>query len=208
MSSFVDIAFKKFDMITPIRRVPSEGRVKWLCKCDCGNELIASGENIRGGNTGSCACRRGESRRRHGMANRTNNEYTIWTGMMQRCTNPKTTNYANYGGRGISVCEEWRSFDIFYRDMGTRPSLAHSLERRNNEAGYNKSNCYWATAKQQSRNMRRNVIIEFGGRSMCVAEAAERACLPYSAVYQRLFVYGWDVRRALTAPIQMQRRSK
>lgn len=206
MSAFVDIAFKKFDMITPIRRVPSGGRVKWLCKCDCGNEMIAFGENIRGGNTGSCGCRRAVSRRRHGMANQTTNEYTLWSGMMQRCRNPKTINYANYGGRGITVCEEWRSFENFYRDMGPRPSLIHSLDRRDNEAGYSKANCCWATPKQQARNMRNNVIVEFAGRSMCLAEAVEISGFSYSSVYQRIFVRGWDLNRALTEPLRSNGR--
>ena len=97
---------------------------------------------------------------KHGM--RYKPEYKIWCKMIERCENPRAINYERYGGRGITICESWRSnFLNFYADMGVRPSSAHSLERRNNLIGYSKENCAWATVLEQSNNKRNNVLVSF-----------------------------------------------
>jgi hypothetical protein len=80
--------------------------------------------------------------------------YRTWVGMLQRCTNPRHISYPRYGGRGISVCDEWRSFERFLADMGEKPSPAHSIDRINNFVGYSKNNCRWATSKEQAQNKR------------------------------------------------------
>lgn len=80
--------------------------------------------------------------------------YAVWFNMLDRCRNPDNAAYANYGGRGISVCDEWQKFEAFYADMGDRPSSKHSIERIDNEGNYERSNCKWATAVEQNRNKR------------------------------------------------------
>jgi hypothetical protein len=157
---YIDMAGKRFGRLVGINLVEPwrRGRsTRWKFHCDCGNELVALGTSVRTGDTVSCGCYKrdvaGKNRIKHGMAN--TSEYIIWKGMRRRCSNPKCSAYKNYGGRGITVCKEWdESFQQFYKDMGPRP-LGLTLERINNDLGYSKENCVWATRKQQRRNQRR-----------------------------------------------------
>ena len=82
-------------------------------------------------------------------------EYSSWSSMLTRCTNSKATRWDYYGGRGITVCDRWRDFELFLADMGPRPGKAYSIERRDNEQGYEQTNCYWATRSQQMANRRK-----------------------------------------------------
>ena len=127
--------------------------------------------------------------------------YKIWQKMKQRCTNPKAPNYAEYGGRGISICQEWSdSFEAFFLDMGHPPSDDHSLDRRENDGNYTKANCRWATRSEQQRNKRNSRSITFQGETKNVVEWAELYGLHYTTLARRVFHLGWDVERALTTP--------
>lgn len=131
-------------------------RTLWLCQCDCGTKRIVEGENLKNGNTKSCGCSR-ELRKTYGMEKTA--EYQAWKGLKKRCKNPTAKGYKNYGGRGITVCERWiNSFESFFEDMGLKPSPELSIDRTNNELGYFKENCRWATAKEQANNRRNNII--------------------------------------------------
>ena len=127
-------------------------------------------------------------------------EYTAWIQVIQRCTNSCAAGYARYGGRGISVCERWRSsFGSFLADMGRKPSPEHSIERKNNDGNYEPGNCVWATRKVQARNKSSNHNISALGRTQCVADwAAELGCAP-SAIARRL-EGGWTPEDAVTTP--------
>ena len=94
---------------------------------------------------------------KHGQATRSRktSEYGTWQAMIRRCESPKATDYEHYGGRGIAVCERWRSFENFFADMGPKPSPKHSIDRDDNNADYEPRNCRWSTAKEQARNRRR-----------------------------------------------------
>lgn len=117
--------------------------------------------------------------------------------MKERCTNPNNDAYADYGGRGIKVCASWSaSFETFLRDMGPRPSIAHSLDRVDNNRGYEPGNVVWATRVAQARNQRSNRVVVYRGQSMSLAEAAELAQLPYATIWSRL-ERGWSIDRAL-----------
>jgi len=132
-------------------------KAKWECLCSCGKKKTVVAGDLNSGRTRSCGCLQSEANikriTKHGMSQ--NTEYEIWCGIIKRCTNPNTSNFANYGGRGITICDQWRkSFETFYKDMGPRPSLKHSIDRIDNEKGYFLENCRWATRTQQVINSR------------------------------------------------------
>jgi hypothetical protein len=106
--------------------------------------------------------------RTHGMSR--TGEYRTWAGMRQRCQVKTNWNYADYGGRGITVCDQWQKFEAFYRDMGRRPSPRHTLERKNNSLGYSPENCVWATPLEQNNNTRANVFLVLNGESRTIAQ--------------------------------------
>lgn len=122
--------------------------------------------------------------------------YTIWRGMKKRCLNPKDNQYKNYGGRGISVSVDWMSFESFVRDMGYVPK-GKSIDRIDNNGNYCKENCRWATRKEQGRNTRTNRILEFDGKSMCIADWGDALGLKHNLIAKRLS-HGWSVERALS----------
>jgi hypothetical protein len=133
------------------------GHARWLCQCDCGKEKVVAATELKRGNTQSCGCfqmeRRIEMHRIHGE-NKRSPEWEAWTALRKRCFNPKHKFWKDYGGRGIAVCERWNDYANFLTDMGRRPSPKHSLDRIDNEKGYEPGNCRWATKKEQAQNRR------------------------------------------------------
>lgn len=126
--------------------------------------------------------------------------------MLTRCRNPRHNTYANYGGRGIRVHPEWIAFSVFLADVGTRPSLAHSLERIDKDGHYEPGNVRWATRAEQSRNTRQNVMITVGERTQCVEDWAKENGLRSATIRARLEL-GWDPTIAATAPASYLKRS-
>jgi len=147
---------EKNNSLTVVRYVGSmigSKAAAFLVRCDCGVEFVTKGSRFRTGDVKSCGCRKHQP-----AANRTHNQsrgsitYKSWLEMRGRCTRPTSPRYARYGGRGITYCERWESFENFLADMGPRPSRDHSLDRRNNDGNYEAANCRWATDTEQGRN--------------------------------------------------------
>lgn len=174
----------------------SNHKALWKCRCSCGVEIDARSTDITRGHTESCGCSRVDKITTHGKSKCP--EYKVWDAMIGRCTRPKDKGYANYGGRGIAVCERWlHSFQSFLADMGPRPSSAHSIDRINNDDGYHPGNCRWVTREQQNRNTRRNRVVEYRGEKCSIAELATRFRIPYGTFRSRLRL-GWSVEKIVT----------
>ena len=161
---FINLSNQRFGRWIVIKRggKDSDGHIKWICKCDCGTIKEVTRSSLRNGRSKGCA-KCSPRNNRHGLSR--SPTYKVWDGMIQRCTNLNTSHYIHYGGRGITVCSEWKdNFTHFLNDMGEKPKNL-TLDRIDNEKGYSKDNCRWTTMKVQNRN-RRNCIkigdIHFG----------------------------------------------
>lgn len=125
----------------------------------------------------------------------------VWSSMIQRCHNPKNRGYPRYGGRGITVCDSWRtSFAVFCNDMGPKPSSKHTIERKDNDGPYDPSNCVWATVAEQNRNQRSNRRLTFNGKTYVMTAWAKITGIPYLTIRARIDRLGYSVERALTQP--------
>ena len=128
-------------------------------------------------------------------------EHRVWRNMIRRCTNQKAAAYADYGGRGITVCDRWlASFENFLADMGRKPSPDLEIERIDNDGGYDPGNCRWATRKENSRNRRSNRMITLDGQTKALAAWCEESGLPRDTVRKRLEA-GWEPQLALSTPV-------
>lgn len=173
----------------------------WSCVCNCGGNVRVRAKSLKKGTTRSCGCFQRESASKvnttHGLSK--SKEFMSWAAMHTRCTNPNQESFANYGARGISVCERWNSFENFLADMGPKPSPRHTIERMDNERGYNPTNCRWATRAEQNTNTRQNRYLTFKGKTMALSQWAREVGLTGSALTARLN-RGWSIDDALTTP--------
>lgn len=170
MSSCKNLVGLRFGSLVVKEKVASSKHkhARWLCLCDCGNTSIALTGHLKRGSHKTCGCGRF---RTHGMSN--TSIYHVWQKMHDRCKNEKEKYFYNYGGRGIKVCEDWSSFENFYRDMGATYEYGLQLDREDNNSGYSKKNCRWVTRLVNNRNKRTNVLVEYKGREVTLIEASE-----------------------------------
>lgn len=184
---------RKFSQLTVICRAPNRGSyIYWVCQCTCGLTCEAFGKSLRKGVKKTCGCYRRPAK--HGM--RDTREYKSWMSMKHRCDNPDDKCFQHYGGRGIGYCEAWNEFEAFYRDMGPRPT-GTSLDRKDNDLGYSKENCRWATSREQSINKSNTRILNWEGKEWVMSDLAVEFSLAPGTLCRRLKL-GWDLERALT----------
>ena len=156
--------------------------------------------------TGAAVKHKRSVRTYHGMSG--TSEHSIWGGMINRCSDPSNPMYHRYGGRGIKVCERWKTFGNFFADMGKRPSIAHSIDRYpDNDGNYEPSNCRWATRQQQARNKGCNHWVEFRCRKVVIQDLAAEFGIKSSTVNARI-KRGWTVEQAATTPTAGNRLAK
>lgn len=185
--------------------------VYWNCICDCGAKTIVKGSNLLSGRTKSCGCYQKDAAKefmtKHGQTD--SRLHNIWIQMRSRCDKPFNQAYGAYGGRGISVCAEWQSFDNFF-NWSIKNGYAEdlSIDRVDVNGNYEPGNCRWATRKQQCRNTRSNRLITYCGETHCVAEWAEITGIQRDVLTARVGKLHWDTCRALTTPTKhFNRRS-
>lgn len=189
---------KIFNRLTVIKEngKNKHGKILWLCICECGKKVSSVGSDLISEHTKSCGCLNIDLSRsratKHGMA--LTSEYTIWHLMKGRCLNKKNKDYIHYGGRGIKICERWKDFNNFYIDMGKRPN-GLTLERVDNNKGYLKENCRWATRKEQGNNQRTNRMITFNGEIRTLSQWSDILKIPYSRLSSRLNKLAWSVNK-------------
>lgn len=204
MRKSIDLIGQRFTRLVVVSRAENDGRgeARWHCICDCGNAATQNSKNLRRGLVRSCGCLRREQATAMGAAGRTHgmtasSEYRIWRGAVKRCHDPDCPAYRNYGARGIHVAQEWRTnFKAFFDHIGPRPSSDYTLDRIDNDRGYEPGNVRWATYETQGNNRRTNHIVTVDGVDMTLAQAIRIKGQKSNVVRQRLAI-GWNIERAL-----------
>lgn len=200
--------FEKHYHWTVIGNAPDRnGRKMVLCRCDCGTIKEVRYDGIKCGSTKSCGCVRLNKIRTHGMTN--TRLYNIWHKMKERCYNHNHVHYHNYGGRGISVCDQWRdNFQNFYNwAMSNGYSDNLTIDRKDDDGNYTPENCRWATPLEQQNNLRNNRVIRAMGKSQSIARWSAEVSIPYTTIYSRL-CKGWSEEDAILTPIDKNKSSK
>lgn len=206
MGKPLDLVGDRYGRLVVLEKLPERRRkhVVWRCICDCGAFDEVTTSELRFGRHRSCGCYQKE---RASEANRTHGEsqtrlYRIWCAMIKRCENEHTVGFENYGGRGISVCHEWRNSYTSFRDW----ALSHdyrddlTLDRIDVNSGYDPDNCRWATHGEQMNNTRRNKTFEYNGERHTLREWSEITGVPYHRLRGRVSYRGWTIKQALELP--------
>lgn len=210
MGRIIDISGQRFGrlyVIAPAGR-NTHREVIWECVCDCGNHVIVAGYSLRCGSTTSCGCWKSEvldslkiRSTKHGLSKHP--LHPIWNGIKVRCNDKNRHNYMNYGGRGITICDEWKDdFEAFYNwsiSHGWKQGL--SIDRIDNDKGYSPDNCRWTDAYVQANNSRHCHYITYNSETLTISQWARKIGLKPSTLNARI-KSGWSIEKALTTPLQ------
>ncbi|GAK09592.1 hypothetical protein [Geomicrobium sp. JCM 19038] len=206
MGQIKDLTGKRFGKLIVLRITDKRmGRsVCWECRCDCGNIIVTGSHLLKSGNTKSCGHHnngKNNGNYEHGLFDQ--NLYKRWQGMKTRCYNSKTSQYKDYGGRGIIICDEWlNDFKSFYRwaiDNGYKENL--QIDRIDNDGNYEPSNCRWVTLKQNSNKRRSSHYVTIDNETKTIADW----CLIYKIsnnVVRVRISRGWNEEKAITTPVK------
>ncbi len=207
MGRFQDLTEQRFGRWLVVARAENRGvQTYFECVCDCGSKQDVYAGSLKSGKSISCGCFNVEGTvarcLSHGHANGGNGTrtYNCWRNMKARCTNPKNHKWADYGGRGITVCAAWGTFDGFLADMGECPPN-HSIDRIDVNGNYTPDNCRWADPTQQANNQRGNTRLTLRGVTKTVSEWAREIGTNPTTILQRINRSGWSVEKALTEPV-------
>ena len=220
MGNFRDITGQKFGKLTVIsfsRDVKSGNRYRkyWNCICECGNHKEVRLDSLTSGNVKSCGCLHEEVSYKNLTPGSPKYDVIdkrlrgIWEGIKRRCLNEKCSCFNRYGGRGITICDEWLDFNKFAKwalSNGYRKDL--TIDRIDNNKGYEPSNCRWITTKEQQFNKRNNKRFFHDGKNLTLPEWSEILHISLDTLVSRIYTRGWNVERALTEPVHTQSRNK
>lgn len=200
---YKDITGEKFGKLTAISYNGStkDGRAKWLCICECGNETTVLASSLKSGNTTSCGCVLRSKIKQHGMSG--TKIYQVWLSMKTRCNNQRSNRYEYYGGRDITYGQNWESFEDFYTDMNEEYSDGLTLDRKDSNQGYSKSNCRWVNHTVQNNNKSDNILLYHNGRLITVKEVSKLTGLSITTIYNRK-QRGWSDKKVITTPIKVK----
>ncbi|HYT43969.1 MAG TPA: hypothetical protein VEP90_16635 [Methylomirabilota bacterium] len=190
------------------------GKKRWLCLCYCGIKREVNQDSLKGRKSLSCGCLQKEAAARSGALNTTHGErrvgnttpeYIAWRSIKNRCNNPKSKDYKDWGDRGIHVYPQWRdSYETFLKDVGRKPYSNASLDRIDNSRGYEPGNVRWTTMQTQNNNRRDNLLLTFQGRTQTAMDWAREIGLHRNAMYSRI-KSGWPTERILTTPARKRK---
>lgn len=196
---------EKYNNLTIIKEVEKRNnRRHFLCKCDCGNEKIIRIDGITSGHAKTCGCLQLQVAKKHGFFG--TRIYQTWVQMKARCFNEQHKHYKDYGGRGITVCDEWKDdFMTYYYwsiDNGYAENL--SIDRIENDGNYEPSNCRWVSMQMQANNKRNNRLIEYNNQTHTLAEWSRILGINYKTLKARIITMCWDVKRAFETPVAIK----
>ena len=192
---------QRFGRLTVIEECGRKrGGVLWLCKCDCGNETKVMSATLINGKTTSCGCYNRDVITKHNKSR--SKLYHTYQCMVDRCTNPNSKEWERYGGRGITVCDEWLNDKSEFFDWALTHGYEEAergrftLDRIDNDGNYSPENCRWVDMKKQARNRRNNAVLEYKGEKHCLSEWAELLHENYSKLHSR-YRRKWSVEEIL-----------
>jgi len=207
----IDITGEKYNMWSVIECVGKNksGGYMYRCVCDCGNERIVEGRSVRVGTSKCCGCTRGIGNQYNAKHNgKKERLYSVWSSMRSRCLNENDTNYSRYGGRGLTICDEWNDYEVFREwaiNSGYDANAEYrecTIDRIDNDKGYSPDNCRWVSQKTQDNNRSSNhFITNKDGVTKTISEWSEITGIRKDTLRRRIVVYGWDIDRALSEPV-------
>ena len=207
MSKLKNLKGQRFDRLIVISRAENSktGKARWICKCDCGNETVVSGDALRNKNTRSCGCLQKEIiTKQNTIHGKTGTKiYKAYIHMKERCYSKNDKRYSDYGGRGITVCDEWlHSFQAFY-DWSMANGYADDLtiDRIDVNGNYEPGNCRWVTQKEQQNNRRNNHCLTYNGETKTLSQWSEITGIQSLTILNRLRL-GWSIEKALFHPVR------